>query len=151
MRHRRGNRSLTQQAIDLRRRFPGSEVRLTAARLIWLGALQPTPMSREYRVEVRLATGRVPEVRVMEELGCRPGESLPHVYRGGTLCLHRAGEWAPLMFVADSTLVWTAEWLFNYEIWKATGKWYGGGEWPPGRPFDVNTPDPDEIPREDLA
>ena len=32
------------------------------------------------------------------------------------------------MFIADSTLAWAAEWLFNYEVWKATG------EWSPGRP-----------------
>jgi hypothetical protein len=62
------------------------------------------------------------------------------VYREGTLCLHLPGEWKPSMFVADSTLTWTAEWLFNYEVWKATGEWHGGGEWPPGQPsleFDV--------------
>jgi hypothetical protein len=114
MRHRLGSRSLTQQAIDLRRRFPDGEVRLTAATLNWLGTIQPTPMSREYPVEVTLRTDRVPEVRILEKLDGRPGESLPHVYREGTLCLHRAGEWEPLMFIADSTLVWTAVWLFKY-------------------------------------
>jgi hypothetical protein len=28
----------------------------------------------------------------------------------------------------------TAEWLVHYEIWLMTGEWYGGGDWPPGRP-----------------
>jgi hypothetical protein len=151
MRHRLGSRSLTQQAIDLGRRFPGSEVRLTAARLKWLGTIQPTPMSREYRVEVTLQTDRVPQVRVLEELDGRPGESLPHVYREGTLCLHRAGEWESLMFIADSTLVWTAEWLFNYEIWKATGNWHGGGEWPPACAFELGASGSENIPRDDLS
>jgi hypothetical protein len=151
MRHRLGSRSLTQQAIDLRRRFPDGEVRLTAARLNWLGTIQPTPMSREYRVEVTLRTDRVPQVRVLEELDGRPGESLPHVYREGTLCLHRAGEWEPLMFIADSTLVWTAEWLFNYEIWKATGNWHGGGESPAGRGFELGASGSENIPRDDLS
>ena len=35
------------------------------------------------------------------------------------------------MLIVDTTVPWTAEWLLNYEIWLATGSWYGGGEWPP--------------------
>ena len=38
------------------------------------------------------------------------------------------------MFLVDSTLAWTAEWCFNYELWLRSGRWYGGGEWPPVRP-----------------
>ena len=37
------------------------------------------------------------------------------------------------MLIVDTTIAWTAEWLINYEIWKATGEWYGGGVWPPVR------------------
>jgi len=37
------------------------------------------------------------------------------------------------MFLADTILPWAAEWLAHYEIWFATGTWYGGGEWPPRR------------------
>lgn len=134
MRPRTATLSLAQQAFDLRRRFPSGEVRLAATRLVWTGSIQPTPLSREYRVQVTFRSDRAPEVRVLDTLEGRPGESLPHVYREGTLCLHQPGEWRPGMFITDSTLTWTAEWLFNYEVWKATGEWHGGGEWPPGRP-----------------
>jgi hypothetical protein len=68
----------------------------------------------------------------MDRLEPRPGESLPHVYGDGALCLHLAGEWSSDMLVVDSIIPWTAEWLINYEIWKATGEWHGGGQWPPG-------------------
>ena len=37
------------------------------------------------------------------------------------------------MLMVDTTVPWTSEWLLNYEIWLATGTWYGGGEWPPRR------------------
>jgi hypothetical protein len=37
------------------------------------------------------------------------------------------------MFLADTILPWAVEWLAYYEIWLATGVWYGGGEWPPRR------------------
>ena len=79
---------------------------------------------------------------MLDALDERPGEPLPHVYSNRTLCLHKAGEWTPGMFIADSTLAWTAEWLFNFEEWRTTGDWYGGEEWPPrGRSTDVKVHD----------
>lgn len=63
----------------------------------------------------------------------RPGESIPHLFSDGSLCLHLDGEWSPTMLVVDTTVPWSSEWLLNYEIWKGTGTWYGGGEWPPRR------------------
>ena len=71
---------------------------------------------------------------MLSYLDGRPGESLPHVYSDGTLCLHENGDWSARMLIADSTVPWAAEWLAYYEIWKATGDWHGGGEWPPVRP-----------------
>jgi hypothetical protein len=55
------------------------------------------------------------------------------MFDDGSLCLHLEDEWTPDMLMVDTTLPWTAEWLINYEIWKATGVWYGGGQWPPVR------------------
>jgi hypothetical protein len=125
---------LGQQALDLRGRFPDAEVSFRAGLLVWRGTIQPSELSRSYRVEVIQRMDRVPVVRVLDELETRQGDGLPHVFGDGTLCLHLAGEWKADMFLSESTLVWTAEWLLNYEIWKATGQWHGGGEWPPTRP-----------------
>jgi hypothetical protein len=72
-------------------------------------------------------------VRILDALPTREGESLPHVYRDGTLCLHLSGEWNENIYLVDSIVPWTAEWLANYEIWLATGDWHGGGERPPRR------------------
>jgi hypothetical protein len=133
---RRQTRSLAVQALALRGQFPEGKVDLRPARLVWTGTIQPTPLSRQYRVKVTYRATRLPVVRVLDHLEGRPGEPLPHVYREGTLCLHLPGEWTPEMLVVDSTLPWTAEWLINYEIWKATGEWHGGGQWPPVRRLD---------------
>lgn len=83
-------------------------------------------------------------MRIFDRLATREGESLPHVYSDGTLCLHLSGEWNEKMYLVDSIVPWTAEWLANYEIWLATGDWNGGGEWPLGR-----SP-PDELPAADV-
>jgi hypothetical protein len=126
--------SLAQQAFALRARFPGVHAALNARQLVWIGELQPTSLSRRYTVELTYARQRFPRVRVLDEVEVRAGEkSLPHVYSDGSLCLHKDDEWSPQMFLADTILPWAAEWLAHYEIWFATGTWYGGGEWPPRR------------------
>lgn len=125
--------SATQQLIELRRAFPGGRVSLGPGRLEWEGVVQPTPASRSYRIRLSYSQGLLPKVRVLDDLSARPGESLPHVFRDGTLCLNEAHDWDGGMFLARTTLPWACEWLANYEIWLATGKWYGGGVWPPRR------------------
>jgi hypothetical protein len=71
-----------------------------------------------------------PSVRVVEPgLESRGGEAPPHLYRGEKLCLYypRFNEWHGGMFLAHTIVPWTSEWLFNYELWLATGEWFGGG------------------------
>ncbi len=130
---RRSGLSAAQQAFALHARFPDARGTVKAGRLVWTGLLQPTPLSRSYRVKISYGAREEPRVRVLESLTTREGKSLPHVFRDGTLCLHEPGEWTDGMYIADTTVPWTAEWLANYEIWLATGDWHGGGEWPPRR------------------
>jgi hypothetical protein len=130
---RRSELSAAQQAFALHARFPDAKGTLKAGRLLWSVCLQPTPISRTYRIQIDYGPRGQPRVRVLDQLRMRAGESLPHVYSDDTLCLHLVEEWSSRMFIADTTVPWIAEWLVNYEIWLATGEWYGGGEWPPRR------------------
>lgn len=126
--------NLGQQALALHRLFPTSRISLRRARLVWSGWLQPTDLSRRYLVQITLGHDGLPHVRVVKPtLASRPGEQLPHTFREGTLCLYSAGDWHPSMPVAETLVPWASEWLLNYEIWLATGEWYGGGDWPPRR------------------
>lgn len=119
------------QGAALLGRFAGSELSVHGQSITWTATLRPTPLSREYWVRLTYApNGRSPRVRVLPQLPSRPGESLPHVYRDGSLCLHMLGEWSPDMFIADTIVPWACEWLLHYEIWLATGEWHGGGEDP---------------------
>lgn len=34
------------------------------------------------------------------------------------------------MYLNATIIPWTSEWLFNYEVWLATGEWRGGGMHP---------------------
>ena len=47
--------------------------------------------------------------------------------RDSSLCLHVPEDWNSGLFIADSIVPWTYEWLYFYEIWLATGEWCGGG------------------------
>jgi hypothetical protein len=102
--------------------------------LFWRGRMQPSPNSRSYLVEMKYLLGATPRVRVISRLRTRPQESLPHVWshRSRVLCLHEEDDWHPRMLIADTTVPWTAEWLFFYELWLVTGEWDGSGHWPTG-------------------
>jgi hypothetical protein len=109
-------------------------VSLQRGRLTWTGELQPTPLSRHYVMRIALGHDGLPHVRVVSPaLESREGATLPHTYREGTLCLYSRGEWNPSMSLVLTIVPWASEWLVNYEIWLATGDWYGGGDWPPRR------------------
>jgi hypothetical protein len=126
--------SPAQQALALRARFPGGKVKIRPTILVWTGDIQPTPLSSIYTVQITHRVGRLPRVVVVDSpLDGRPGEPLPHFYREGSLCLHLRNEWNPGMFIVETILPWTSEWLAHYEIWKATGDWHGGGEPPAQR------------------
>jgi len=137
---RRPPRKLANQAFALYGRFPDAQVKLNHNLLDWTAEIQPTAASRTYRVRIVYRLHHYPKVRVVSPiLESRPGESLPHVYDDGSLCLHLKDDWTPDMLLLDTTIPWTSEWLIYYEIWKFTGEWYGGGEWPSVRRTEVAT------------
>lgn len=124
--------SLALQFQHIRRCYPTFRVQVRRSELVATGDLTPTPQSRTYRVKLFFAPWCYPKVYVL-----RPnlallvgGAHLPHVYRtDNELCLFLPGngEWDHGMFLADTIIPWSAEWLLWYELWQATGEWYGGG------------------------
>lgn len=128
-------RPLGQQVGALNAQYPEAAVAFSRLKIVWVGELQPSPLSRVYlvRVEYQPQHGR-PKVTVADPpLQLREGEiSLPHVFPGNELCLHVFGEWNDSMPLTD-LIPWASEWLFFYELWVATGAWLGGGQAPPPR------------------
>lgn len=122
--------NLGLQMIALKRAFPDSECTVKRNRLRWRGSLAPTPMSETYSVRLEYTLEKSPRVHVeYPALVERDGEELPHVYPDGALCLYypRAGEFSKRLFLAQTVVPWTSEWLFHYELWHVTGEWLGGG------------------------
>jgi hypothetical protein len=125
--------NLARQEQRLRQLFPRSKSRVRSSKLTWESDLTPTPVSDKYHVRLSYSLEAPPLIRVIDpELELPGGKSPPHLYKGGSLCLYLpgAGEWRRSLYLGDVVIPWVAEWLANYEVWLATGEWYGGGVQP---------------------
>jgi hypothetical protein len=113
--------------MAIRAMWPAPVPRLHRGHLVWIGKLQPTPVSPTYTVRLRY-DGSYPQVHVLDPK-LDPGHQmrLPHVYSGDELCLCTPGEWRRSMSLATTVIPWIAEWLLHYELWLATDGWSGGG------------------------
>lgn len=106
------------------------------------GQIQADSNSLIYKVEF-ISNDQSISVRVhnfsFEKVSLR---DIPHIFvsesdeerRYITLCLFRNTlRWKQFKFGAkleDTIIAWTKEWLYFYELFLITGKWYGNGEHP---------------------
>lgn len=134
-----------QQIARMADQYPGFAVlHSTSWIILWRGGL--TPYARRYEVQLTYSAvsmtlanirARTVHVEVVEPvLGRRsnhPAVPIPHTYTNWLLparprlCLHTMSEWTSAMYIADTIVPWTVEWLAAYEGWRATGTWYAGG------------------------
>lgn len=122
--------SLSLQQAGLHRLFPESSAWIRRSELTWVGAITPSSLSHTYRVRLRYKLTGSPEVEVLDPILQKRGSDIPpHLYPGEKLCLYLPGigEWNKTMMLGETIIPWTSEWLLNYEVWIATGKWCGGG------------------------
>ena len=124
----RSELNLALQALALRRLMPEGNVRLLPSQLIWTGWVQPTAETSRYELRIDAKQRVRPSVRVLSP-ALKPNDDglLPHVYDDGTLCLSQPLDWTPTMYLTDTFLPWACTWLTFYELWLATGLWYGDG------------------------
>lgn len=120
--------------------------------VIWTGPLEADHQT--FVVEVRYALDmEFPWVRVLRPRLVQrpelPEGPLPHVYWQGDepgLCLFDPlqKEWDASMAISRTTIPWTIDWLYFYEIWSMTGKWLGGGRHR-GQPIPIKRQQNDEV------
>jgi hypothetical protein len=93
--------------------------------LIFVGNIQPSPMMSEYKVSIEYRESLMPRVRVIEPALV---ENPPHFHHSiGCLCLYKPDDfnWLETKPISNYIVTWTACWLYFYEVWKETGKWFG--------------------------
>lgn len=137
-RYRIGRIPLFTQAIKLKQAFPQSSIRrLRRQVLVWEGQIQPSTLSDVYQLRISYRLGKRPTVIVYgDNLQRVDDPKLPHHFHVDPerkqiqMCLHLPGEFNDRMLLAKTILPWASEWLLHYEVWLATGEWYGGGVHP---------------------
>lgn len=129
---------LFTQAIKLKQAFPQSSIRrLRRQILVWEGEIQPSTLSDVYQLRISYRLGKRPTVTVYgDNLQRVDDPELPHHFHADPerkqiqMCLHLPGEFNDRMLLVKTILPWASEWLLHYEVWLATGEWYGGGVHP---------------------
>jgi hypothetical protein len=130
--------SVRQQRAHMMRVWPALDSRFEGGLLIVTGLVQPTPITREYRIRLTYKDFFVPKVYVispkLERRAAEPDTPIPHTYDYLTVgkerpCVYHPGsdEWNASVLLATSVMPWLLSWLVDYELWHATGEWLGGG------------------------
>lgn len=119
-----------RQVFNMQSLFPTFKYQRVRHCPTWTGTLAPTGKN-QYVIKVEYLYPLQPTVWIVRP---QVHKEAPHRYSNGSLCLHlpKDRSWSPTMFIAETILPWTAEWLAFYEIWLLTRKWYGP-EAPHGR------------------
>ncbi len=104
--------------------FPSFQYIYDRKSVIWVGILAPKEQIYEIRIKYIL-----PYSPVVHVLDPKIREDSPHLYhdQNNALCLHYPSDrdWTPSKYISDTIVPWTAEWLWYYENWCITGKWFG--------------------------
>ena len=88
--------------------------------------------ANEYEIKIVLSQNAYPKIYIVSPniFNDSCGKKPPHVYEYNKekcrICLFLPGE-VKLFEYYDKIVPWISEWLLNYEIWKITGVWNGGG------------------------
>lgn len=104
--------------------------------LTWEFDARPSPISRIYRLQIRLKKFGYPDVTVLSPNlnDLAEDRRLPHVYsiKPVRLCLYFPSydEWTLDKSIAATIVPWAYLWLFYFEYWLATDEWQGGGKHP---------------------
>lgn len=123
--------TLAQQRIGVSSHFPGFRYGGSHKIGIWVGSLNPGNECETYQVKIEYKPGSRPRITVLSpKLRKRDDQArIPHVYFGDHPCVYfpRTGEWHPGKLISATIIPWLSLWLYFYEVWLVTGKWFGGG------------------------
>jgi len=126
------------QLLNLKSKYECLDSKLGIGKLIWKQRVRPSELSRTYDITVKY-NGKIPEVYLYNQgIMTKEDEYIPHCFRRHyknkedeyvKLCLYypRYHEWSNDMFLSETVIPWTIDWLYYYELWRITGKWLGGG------------------------
>ena len=126
--------TLANQNVQMQAHYANFQFHKEKNKYVWVGNLQPTPLSQSYKVKIEYDLKHSPSIYVLSPaLKSYDGKlNIPHMYDQEKLCVYLPGngEWDKQKFIAETIIPWISLWLFYYEIWLSTGEWLGGGVHP---------------------
>jgi hypothetical protein len=93
--------------------------------LIFKGQIQPSSIMPIYTITIEFRGDNMPRVRVLSPTLV---EKPPHYYHSlNCLCLYKPADfhWIGTKPICNYIIPWAKCWLYFYEVWKETGKWFG--------------------------
>lgn len=124
MRRKTRRKSIPHQVRKMKETFSQFHYEKRGKVAVWLGQL--TPRRTPYTVRVWYEIPYSPEVHVLDP---QIRNDAPHLYHSkyNALCLHypKDYDWTSEKYISDTIVPWTSEWLWFYENWCITGKWFG--------------------------
>ena len=115
--------SMALQQAFIQERFP--QFKYSRTKNMWTGKFRPSAKSPEYLIKITYAIYEIPHVFVLKP---KLHSNAPHVYKeSGALCLYypQDDSWNSQKLLGTTIFLWAAEWLYYYELWLATGQWFG--------------------------
>jgi len=113
------------QVVPISGTFPQFGYRMNRhGGFVWRGTLQPTPDSPAYPLRIVHNPTDPPKVWVP---GYHFDPACRHLYRDKSLCLYWPKQWWWTVgaSMVNTIVPWSAFWLYYYELWEATGRWWG--------------------------
>lgn len=91
----------------------------------FIGDLQVKPELPIYTISIRYRGNKNPIVKVIKPALV---DNAPHIYpTEKNLCLYHPSNfnWGKEKLIANEIMGWTTAWIYFYEVWLQTNKWYG--------------------------
>jgi len=110
------------QQMNIERKFEFLKCNIIGNKLICRGFVQHEGIDR-YQIRIEYKEGYYPKVFIdFPEID--PSIHI-HMYSDKSLCLfyHPDLKWNDYLNIAEYFVPWTIEWIYNYELYKLTGKW----------------------------
>ncbi|MEN5380638.1 hypothetical protein [Sphingobacterium kitahiroshimense] len=112
------------QVFAMKQKYPQFKSKIVDKSIIFIGDLLVKLEFPIYKVSIEYRENLSPIVRVLSpELV----DKAPHVYKDKRLCLYHPEnfKWRKEKLIANEIVEWTASWIYFYEVWLETTKWYG--------------------------
>ncbi len=113
------------QINTMKLKYPQFKSRRKGDNILFIGDLFIKPEFPIYKISVEYRGELTPLIKVISPTLV---ENPPHFYNSSNcLCLYHPNnfKWNAEKLISKEIMQWTIAWIYFYEVWLQTGKWFG--------------------------